>query len=97
MALVPIVQPHTEHKALPEHSDQLSALFVREMSHQLTEGLEKIHHCLKQLNDEQVWCVRLRPKTQLLSDGYLVQQIVAVKANPLFMHMNCRRRLTHCH
>jgi hypothetical protein len=34
---------------------QLATVFVREMIHQLHEGLEKIRHCLRQLNEEQVW------------------------------------------
>ena len=40
---------------MSDDSNQVAAEFLNELSHQLSEGLEKISHCLKQLNDEQVW------------------------------------------
>ena len=36
-------------------NSQVATIFVRGMAHQLREGLEKILHCLRQLNEEQVW------------------------------------------
>lgn len=40
---------------MSDFNSQVAALFVREMAHQLREGLEKIVHCLRQLNEESVW------------------------------------------
>ena len=40
---------------MSDPNSQLAALFARELSHQLREGLEKISHCLRQLDEEQVW------------------------------------------
>ena len=40
---------------MSDEAYQVAVSFLNELSNQLSEGLEKISHCVKQLSDEQVW------------------------------------------
>ncbi len=63
-------------------SDEVAAEFIRSTRHVLSEGMRKIEHCARQLNDEQIWW---RPREEMNSianlmlhlDGNLRQWIVS--------------------
>jgi hypothetical protein len=53
-------------------SDALEKAVGRELGHELSQALERIGHCLGQLNDEQVW---RRPAAGMNSVGHLLQHL----------------------
>ena len=71
-------------------NSQVATVFVREMAHQLREGLEKILHCLRQLNEEQVWWRPTPAQNSIANlmlhlEGNVRQWIVSgVGANPTY-------------
>lgn len=54
---------------MPSASDNIASEFIRESVHLLQQSLHKINHCLKQLDNDQIWW---RPEPELNSIGNLV-------------------------
>jgi hypothetical protein len=58
-------------------SDQLAAAIVAAASQELTKALDRIKHCLGQLNDEQIW---QRESASMNSIGNLILHLFCLGA-----------------